>query len=624
MHTHNVGVLSGDCQTVPNALLNHVNFTRVNPNACLALARPGGMSRTTCPLPECCPVPKRQIPRCECHLGRAHVRLVKLLPGQRKVLPMKSAGGITSMTASVSQFSMRSARQGLLQGLHFAMLIFAVVSSRGQTLAPVPQHDSDLVSNRLIVVFRQHALPENFGGRLASDHTQLVLSVPQWGIAVVQTNTGDADADSAHTAALQGKLQADSTVAYVVHDRRIHASQMLKMRPVLADSDKLPSAPDWFYTSSPQAWAVKEVGGYGAGVAGAPAKGPWNISMGQGVRIAILDTGISSYHPDTSPNLVYASSLVDQNALPSPCDDGSPEDQDGHGTWTASLAAAALGPKTGMAVGVAPRASLLNIKVLERLPASGSATLTALCEQGSAGGLMSWIIAGMAAASQQHADIISISAGALLDSSSGEAEGTISAFNRAAYNATQAGALVIAAAGNDGESLDSNRFLEMPAQAEDVLAVIASTNPQCAQNENAGATCVAGSVSLAYYSNYGTTIQAVAAPGGSYPEGLPNGSGVSGFVRGACSTGLPGTQNGLPSTHGLSFGCFGFGHTAYVEAIGTSASAPLVAGVAALIKGANPSFSPAQIAAVLRSTARVLPAPGGVALNVVNAAAALQ
>jgi subtilisin family serine protease len=101
-------------------------------------------------------------------------------------------------------------------------------------------------------------------------------------------------------------------------------------------------------------------------------------------------------------------------------------------------------------------------------------------------------------------------------------------------------------------------------------------------------------------------------------------TGISGFVRGACSTGLPGTQDGLPSKHGLSFGCFGFGHTPYVEAIGTSASAPLVAGVAALIKGANPALSPAQIAALLRSTAQPLPAPSGVALNMVNAAAALQ
>lgn len=526
------------------------------------------------------------------------------------------------MTNPALEVSLRSARQYFLQGLRIAMLISTFVYGRGQTLAAAPQQDPDLVSDRLIVVFRQHALPDGFAARVASEHSQLVLAVPQWGVAIVQSKRGNASDDSAHTTGLQTRLQADNSIAYVVHDRRIYATRLLNARPVQADSAKLPSTPDWFYTSTPQAWAVKRVGGFGAGVAGAPAKGPWNVSMGQGVKIAILDTGISSTHPDMSPNLSYGVSLVDQTALPSSCDDGSPEDQDGHGTWTASLAAAALGAKTGMAVGVAPKASLLNIKVLERLPAVGNASPTNLCEQGSAGGLMSWLIAGIAAASQQHADIISISAGGLLDSASGEAEGTIAAFNRAVYNATQAGALVIAAAGNDGESLDNNRYIEMPAQAEDVVAVVATTNPQCAQNETAGASCVPGAVSLAYYSNYGTTFQSVAAPGGSYPLGTA--TGVTGLIRGACSTGLPGTQDGLPSKHGYSFGCFGFGHTQYVEAIGTSASAPLVAGVAALIKGANPSYSPAQIAAILRSTAQPLPAPSGVALNMVSAAAALQ
>ena len=65
--------------------------------------------------------------------------------------------------------------------------------------------------------------------------------------------------------------------------------------------------------------------------------------------------------------------------------------------------------------------------------------------------------------------------------------------------------------------------------------------------------------------------------------------GVTGFVRGACSTGIANTQDGLPSQAGHSFGCFGLGHVAYVQAIGTSASAPLVAGVAAILKGALPS-----------------------------------
>jgi subtilisin family serine protease len=519
---------------------------------------------------------------------------------------------------------LRAVRLYVVRSLLGVLLTFAFAGASAQTRPATTPRDPDVVANRLIVIYAGHSLPDNLAAHISAAQGQVVATIPRWGMAVVQSDSGNVAADSAHISALQAKLAADPAVAYVIHDRRMHASRLLHTHAVLAGPGKQPSTGDFYYTSTPQAWAVKQVGGYGAGVAGGPAQGPWNVSMGRGVKIAVLDSGVSSTHPDTAPNLISAVSLVDQTALPSPCDDGSPEDQDGHGTWTASLAAAALGPKTGMVVGVAPQASLLNIKVLERVPAVGSGSTTSLCEQGSADGLMSWLIAGIALAAEDQADIISVSAGGLLDSDSGEAEGTIAAFNIAAYNATQEGSLIIAAAGNDGESLDNSRYIEMPAQAEDVLAVVATTNPQCAQNENAGAACETGAVALAYYSNYGTTIRAVAAPGGSYPAGSYNGSGVSGFVRGACSTGLPGTRDGLPSQKGESFGCFGFGHTQYVVAIGTSASAPLVAGVAALLKGANPSLSPAQIAALVRSTAQPMPAPSGVALNVVSAEAALQ
>ena len=481
-----------------------------------------------------------------------------------------------------------------------ALIMLDIACAQAQT-------SSDVVPNRLIVVYR-NAITPGTTAILVSSGVKVAAEVPAWGIAVVQ---GDVASDP-QLRGLQSRLAADPGVAYVVHDRYVSGSRLQAAEAdATADGAALPA--DSFYTSTPQSWAVKQVGGYGAKVAGAPAQGPWNTSMGQGVRIAILDTGISSTHPDTAPNLVFAKSLVDQTALPTPCDTGSPEDQDGHGTFTASLAAGALGPNTGLTVGVAPRASLLNIKVLQRMPAAGTANTKQLCEQGTAGGLMSWIITGIAAASAQHADIISVSAGGLVDTYSGEAEGQIAAMNRAVYNATQGGALVIAALGNNGESLDNNRYVEMPAQATDALAVMATTNPACAQNKNANAKCAAGPVGLANYSNYGTTLGAVGAPGGSQPQNAANQDGVTGFVRGACSTGIANTQDGLPSQAGHSFGCFGLGHVAYVQAIGTSASAPLVAGVAAILKGAHPTLSPAQIANAIRQSSveveNTVPAP---------------
>src|SRR5262249_47472212 len=127
------------------------------------------------------------------------------------------------------------------------------------------------------------------------------------------------------------------------------------------------------------------------------------------------------------------------------------------------------------------------------------------------------------------------------------------------------------------------------------------TNPDCMENTRAGAVCSPGPPSLAYYSNYGAPLNALAAPGGSYPSGSD--IAVTGWVRGACSSGLPNTADGIPADSGHSFGCFDLGHPPYVQAIGTSASAPLVAGAAALLRAAHPDWNAAKIINVLRSTA---------------------
>ncbi len=383
---------------------------------------------------------------------------------------------------------------------------------------------------------------------------------------------------------------------------------------------------DGYYTSGGQDWGVKQVGGYGHGVAGAPAYGPWDVSMGQGVRIAVLDSGVDEEHPDIAPNLVLNMTEVDQTAFPSVCDDGSPQDQQGHGTWTASLAAGAMGANTGMMVGVAPRAEILNIKVLQRMP--GGATQqdqTAQCEGGEASGLLSWVIQGIDDAVAQHADVVSMSLSVLVDLYTGEGAGLKASFDQVTHAAALAGTVVVAAAGNDGFDLSNPRYIELPAQARDVLAVVASTNPNCRENLGAGATCQDGPVQLAYYSNYGAPLGGAAAPGGSYPEGA-DAAPETGYVRGACSNGKPNTADGLPSDSAHSFGCFGLGHQQYVQAMGTSASAPLAAGVAALLRGAHPDWDAYDILNAMRSSATR--GPGDVTTSAfnygqVNAASAL-
>jgi subtilisin family serine protease len=525
----------------------------------------------------------------------------------------------------------------------------ALAQTQNHAESPVSQP----ITGHLLVLYRNHAIPANADSLALSAGARALRHLRYLGITALSVAPSD------ETRAL-AQLAANPQVALVLHDRYVtghslhfsriqlavpldaadpttsgsgtsttitrHSVARVPLKPrtdpapttggsgdstSTSGNNPPPPATDIDY-NSPQGWAVRATGGYGDDVPGGSATGPWNTSLGAGVRIAILDSGIDANHPDISPNLALNLSEINQSSLPSPCDDGTPQDQSGHGTWTASLAAGALGPGTGNVIGVAPQATLLNIKVLERMPASGITDPTAACEAGQPGGLLSWVLQGIDDAVANHADIIALSLGTLVDTSAGEGAGLKSAFDQATYAATQAGSVVIAALGNDGLDLSTSTLVELPAQARGVLAITASTNPDCAENLTAGATCSAGPVTRPYYSNYDATLNAIAAPGGSYPQGpstAMNGSsssGNSGWIMGACSSGLTNTADGLPQ-NGQSLGCFNLGHAQYVQAMGTSASAALAAGAAAILRAARPDLTAAQIVDALRSSATLTP-----------------
>lgn len=101
---------------------------------------------------------------------------------------------------------------------------------------------------------------------------------------------------------------------------------------------------------------------------GAPSA--WAESTGEGVRIGIVDTGVDLAHEDLAGRVVAHTSCLGSGGDPARCT-GSGQDEQGHGTHVAGIAAAISDNGVGVA-GVAPDAELVVAKVLG---ADGSGTV---------------------------------------------------------------------------------------------------------------------------------------------------------------------------------------------------------------------------------------------------------
>lgn len=143
---------------------------------------------------------------------------------------------------------------------------------------------------------------------------------------------------------------------------------------------------------------------------------------GQGVDVAVLDTGVDAGHPDLADRIATRQSFVpDENT----------DDHAGHGTHVASIIAGTGAASGGKEKGVAPGARLRIGKVLDN--------------HGS--GQISYALAGMEwAAVDQHAKVINMSLG-----TSQVSDGTDPMSRAVDRLSAQTGALFVVAAGNFGE-----------------------------------------------------------------------------------------------------------------------------------------------------------------------------
>jgi subtilisin family serine protease len=165
-----------------------------------------------------------------------------------------------------------------------------------------------------------------------------------------------------------------------------------------------------------------------------------NSVVGASVSVAILDTGIDTHHPDLSRRISLCQDFTDRFSI---LVKDSCTDENGHGTHVAGIVAADGGPKGQGSIGLAPTVKIMAMKVCSQ---SGT------CFSDD-------IAAGMRGAVDAGAQVIVLGFG-------GEQESSF--VTEAITYADEHGALVIAAAGNDGPYDDS---LDWPARDARVIAV---------------------------------------------------------------------------------------------------------------------------------------------------------
>ena len=183
---------------------------------------------------------------------------------------------------------------------------------------------------------------------------------------------------------------------------------------------------------------------------------------GQGIRVAVLDTGFDLQHPDFRGRRVVSQSFIPGQ---------TPQDGHGHGTHCIGTACGPQRPASGVRrYGVAGASQIFVGKVLSN---GGS----------SVGGS---VLAGMNWAVANRCQVISMSLGSHVNQVS-------QAFEQAGRRALQAGCVMVAAAGNNANRQAGQfGFVEQPANSPSIMAVAAIDSQLRVANFSARSSTVTG------------------------------------------------------------------------------------------------------------------------------------
>jgi subtilisin family serine protease len=293
----------------------------------------------------------------------------------------------------------------------------------------------------------------------------------------------------------------------------------------------------------------------------------WDLTRGAGAVIAIVDTGVDLGQPDIAGNLwtnpngasdgLHGWDFVANDGVPDDENDESPAgntcvpDPVYHGSHVAGTAAAIDNNFQGIA-GVAPDARIMAVRVLDACGGGSSADIGQ----------------GIAYAANHGARVINLSLGG--------PGGFDPALSSGIDVANARNAVVVAAAGNEGQDNDTDPHVPCNLPQPNLICVAAVDNDG----------------HLPSFSDYGPTTVDVGAPGMTIWS-----------IWGHRS---PDNQ--------------------YQSLDGTSMAAPNVSGVAALVNSGDRIASATQIVQAIRQTARSLPDLQGFTVSggIVDAAAAIR